>query len=126
MSSKFIVASLLVAGIINVLPLMGVLGGAKLQALYGIPFEDNNLLILMRHRAIALALTGAFVLASIFVPAWRTPAMLMVLVSMVAFIALAYLQGGFNASIRKVILADTLPVLLLIPALVLHARDISS
>lgn len=122
MSGKFIVASLALAGIINVLPILGVLGGAKLQALYGIPFEEDNLLILMRHRAVALALTGAFVLASIFVPAWRTPAMLMVLASMAAFIALAWLQGDFNASIRKIILADTLPVLALIPALVLHWR----
>ncbi len=117
MSGKFIGASLLLAGLINVLPLVGVLSGAKLQALYGIPFEENNLLILMRHRAVALALTGAFVLASIFVPAWRIPAMLMVLASMLAFIALAWLQGGFNASIRKVVLVDSLPVPALIPAL---------
>lgn len=123
MSNKFIVASLALAGIVNVLPLIGVLSGARLQALYGIPFEENNLLVLMRHRAIALALTGSFVLASIWVPAWRTPAMLMVLVSMGAFILLACLQGGYNASIRKVVLVDTLPVLLLIPALWLHLRS---
>lgn len=122
MSGKFIVVSLLLAGVINVLPLIGVVSGAKLQALYGIPFAESNLLILMRHRAVALALTGSFVLASIFVPAWRVPAMLMVLASMVAFIALAWLQGGFNASIRKVALVDTLPVLLLIPAFFLQLR----
>ena len=62
-------AMLIVVAIIHLLPLMGVLGGTRLNALYGIPLDEPNLAILMRHRAVLFGLLGAFFLYEAFRPA---------------------------------------------------------
>lgn len=122
MSSKIVTLVLLVTGVINALPLMGVISGARLQSLYGVAIDDPNLLILMRHRAVLFGLLGGFILASVFVPGWRMVAIFAALVSMLTFIALAYAQGGFNPAIRKVVMIDLMLSVALIPALALELR----
>ena len=123
MSGKLVALILFVTGVVNALPLMGVISGARLQSLYGVAIDDPNLLILMRHRAVLFGLLGGFIIASVFVPGWRTLAIGAALVSMLAFIALAYAQGGFNPAIRKVVVIDAVLCLALILAAVLHGRS---
>lgn len=48
-------AMLVVVGVIHLLPLSGVIGGGQLSALYGLPFDEPNLAILMRHRCVVAA-----------------------------------------------------------------------
>ncbi|MEK6806673.1 MAG: phosphopantetheine adenylyltransferase [Pseudomonadota bacterium] len=122
MSSKFVALILLVVGVANLVPVVGVLSGAKLQQLYGMTIDAPNLLILMRHRAVLFGLLGGFILASVFVPGWRMAAIFAALVSMLTFIALAYAQDGFNPAIRKVVMIDLVLSVALIPALVLELR----
>ena len=57
-------AMLLVVAAIHLLPVTGVLGGDKLTALYGLRFNDPNLFILMRHRAVLFGLLGLFMALS--------------------------------------------------------------
>ena len=45
-----VVVILLVAGLINGLPVIGVAGAGRLARLYGLPMADPDLLVLMRHR----------------------------------------------------------------------------
>lgn len=47
-----ITAVLFLVGVIDLLPLSGVLGANSLPALYGATFTDPNILMLMRHRAV--------------------------------------------------------------------------
>lgn len=122
MSGKLVALLLLVTGVLNALPLMGVISGAKLQSLYGIAIEDPNLLILMRHRAVLFGLLGGFIIASVFIPGWRMAAIVAALISMLSFIALAYAQGDFNPAIRKVVMIDLVLSVALIPALVLTLK----
>ena len=64
-------AMLMVVGVIHLLPLSGVLGGARLVSLYGISIDDPNLEILMRHRAVLFGLLGAFLIYAAFKPPFQ-------------------------------------------------------
>lgn len=101
-------AALLLAGFINTLPVMGLLGGERLAALYGMAFDDPSLRILMRHRALLFGLLGGAMLAASFIPHWRAPIALAGLVSMLGFIAITWLEGGGNAAITRVVKADVI------------------
>jgi len=115
-------AALLLAGLINLLPLAGVLGATRLLGLYGMAFDDPSLRILMRHRAVLFGLLGGATLAAAFIPAWRVPMAPAALVSMLSFIALAALEGGGNTAIRRVVLADVVASVLLAAALLWTRR----
>lgn len=112
-----------IPGVIHLMPVTGLLGEAKLAALYGIPFDDPNLLILMRHRAVLFGLLGAFLLAAAFRRAWRAPAVVAGLVSAASFVALALGADGYNDAIRRVVLADVVAIACLLGAAVLLKVD---
>ncbi len=115
-------AALLLAGVVNTLPLIGVLGGERLQALYGLGFDDPSLRILMRHRAVLFGLLGGAMIAAAFIPAWRLPLALAGLASMLSFIAIAALEGGGNAAVRRVVITDVMASVLLAAALLWARR----
>ncbi len=115
-------AALLLAGVINALPFIGVLGAERLQALYAMPFDDANLRILMRHRAVLFGLLGGAMIAAVFIPHWRTPMAVAGLISMVSFIAISTMEGGSSEAIRRVVLADVIASLLLAAALLWARR----
>lgn len=119
MSNALIVAAYLATGLLNLLPVAGVLGAFRLNKLYGLTFDEPNLLVLMRHRALLFGLIGDFLIAAAFIPAWRLPAGLMGALSMAGFIALARLYAPLNAALRRVVIADWVGLALLLPALAL-------
>ena len=64
---RFVVpAVLLLVAAIHALPLLGVLGAARISGLYGIAVDDPNLEILMRHRAVLFGLLAAFLAYAAF------------------------------------------------------------
>ena len=99
-------AMLLIVAVIHLLPLAGVLGNEQLAALYGLDFSEQNLAILMRHRAVLFGLLGGFFLFAAFRPAWQRVAFVAGFVSVVSFLALAGAVGGYNAQIARVVTAD--------------------
>ena len=99
-------AMLAIVGIIHLLPLSGVLGGGRLETLYGLPFADANLEILMRHRAVLFGLLGAFLLLAAFRPQYQPIAFVAGFVSVVSFLWLAWAVGGHNAQVARVVTAD--------------------
>jgi len=124
---KYLVAaSLVVAGLIHLPPLSGVLGADRLVALYGIVVDDPNLAILMRHRAVLLALVGAFLLVAAFVPVLQLAAFLVGFASVLSFLWLAWSSGGYNAAVTRVVAADVVALVSLVIGAValawLHAR----
>jgi hypothetical protein len=101
---RYIVSAMLViVGAIHLLPLSGVLGGARLSAVYGIAFNEPNLLILMRHRAV---LFGLLMIVAAFKPSFQFAAFVAGFVSVVSFLWLAYSTGGYNAAIARVVAVD--------------------
>jgi len=116
------IAILLVAvGAILALPLAGVVDAAALTRLYGIAFDDANLVILMRHRAVMFGLLGAFVIYAAFKPALRVPAFVAATVAIGAFLWIALSAGGYNAALRTVVVADVVALGLTVVAIALHA-----
>ena len=97
---------LIVVAIIHLLPLSGVFGVERLSALYGIRFDEPNLEILMRHRAVLFGLLGVFLLYAAFKPSFQRAAFLAGFVSVVSFLVLAWSVGGYNAEVSRVFTAD--------------------
>lgn len=99
-------AGLVLAGLIHLLPLSGLLGADALQRLYGVAVDDPDLVLLLRHRALLFGLLGAGLVAAAFRPAWQRAAVVAGLVSVIGFLVLAWLQGGYGAAIARVVWAD--------------------
>ncbi|MBL8516690.1 MAG: phosphopantetheine adenylyltransferase [Betaproteobacteria bacterium] len=119
---KYLVpVTLVVVGVIHLLPLVGVFGGERLAVLYGIPFNEPNLEILMRHRAVLFGLLGGFMLFAAFKPAWRTVALIGGFVSVVSLLCLAWGVGGYNAQIGRVFAADVVALGFLVVGGAAHA-----
>ena len=111
---RFLVSTMLiVVGVIHLLPLTGVLGGARLVSLYGVPINDPNLEILMRHRAVLFGLLGAFLIYAAFKPPFQGIAILAGLISVVSFMILAWSVGGYNAQLVTVFNADVIALVCL-------------
>ena len=107
-------AMLVVVGVIHLLPLSGVLGSERLAALYGLSFDEPNLAILMRHRAVLFGLLGLFLCFAAFRPAWQTIAFVAGFVSVISFLWLAWAVGGYNASLARVVVADVVALACLV------------
>lgn len=99
-------ATLIVAGVIHILPLVGVLGSERLTTLYGLPFDEPNLAILMRHRAVLLGLLGSLFVVSAFVRTLQPTAFVLGLITVVSFLLLAWLTGSYNVQVKRVFIAD--------------------
>jgi hypothetical protein len=118
-------AMLVVVGIIHVLPLPGVLGPERLAALYGLSFDEPNLAILMRHRAVLFGLLGVFLLVAAFRPELQHIALVGGFASVLSFLYLAWSVGGYNAHVGRVFFADVLALVCLVvgAAALLYVRS---
>jgi hypothetical protein len=110
-------------GAVHLLPLSGVLGGERLTALYGVPVEDANLALLLRHRAVLFGLLGAFMVAAAWRPAWRSAALAAGALSVLSFLALSLVVGDVNAALSRVVLVDAFAAAALALAALLQAMQ---
>lgn len=106
-------ATLIALGLIHLLPLSGVLGSERLAALYGISAVDPTLIILLRHRAVLFGLLGVFMILAAFRPALWNLALAAAFISVASFVGLAWLVGGYNAHIARVVAVDLAALVLL-------------
>ncbi len=112
------VLGLLIAGIINLLPVPGVLGRAWLQSLYGFDVGMPDLEILLRHRAVLFGIVGILLLVSIFWVELRLLSAVIGVASMASFLIIAAIVGGYGQAIGRVVVADIVGVLALVPVFV--------
>jgi len=106
---KYLVpVSLIVVGVIHLIPLSGVLGVGRLNVLYGTSISDPDLSILMRHRAVLFGLLGVFCIYAAFKPSLQFLALLAGAVSVVSFLYLTLATGGYNDELRRVFVADVI------------------
>ena len=122
MAERVITGLMLVVAVIHLLPVSGFLGTGRLASLYGIEITDENLQILMRHRAILFGILGAFFAYAAFRPTLQPIAFAAAFVSLATFFYLALSAGDFNDAIRRVVWADVLASVCLFGAIVLYVR----
>ena len=118
---RIVAAGLLVAAAIHLIPLLGVLGVTRLESLYGIGITDPSLEILMRHRAVLFGLLGGFLALAAFRRALQGAALLLAATSLVAFLALAWSVGDYNAAVSKVVRVDLVALAAVAIAGIAHA-----
>lgn len=114
-------ALFLVVALINLVPGIGMWSASRLESLYGVPMVEANLVILMRHRAVMLAIVGALLAYAAVRPPLRPIAVAAGLVSMLSFVAIAFL-GEPNPLLQRVAWVDIVGSLLLVGAALLDHR----
>ena len=112
----------LIAAAINLVPIVGVLSAERLTALYGLPFQEPNLEILMRHRAVLFGIVGVLLAVAAFRPALQNVAALAGFASMLSFVAIAWLVGDASPAVRRIALGDVVGSVALALALLLRGR----
>jgi hypothetical protein len=120
--NRILSTCLLIMAVIHLLPLVGVLGGPRLSALYGLQVSEPNLEILLRHRAVLFGILGGFFAYAAFAPQLQGVALLIGLVSVVSFLVLASVVGGYNAQVGRVVLADWIALAALLIATAAYWR----
>jgi len=114
---------LIIVAVIHLLPLSGALSAKRLTALYGLSFDEPNLEILMRHRAVLFGLLGVFFIYAAFQVELQPIAFVAGLVSVLSFIWIAWSVGAYNASVRRVVVADWVALVCLGIAFVLYILE---
>ncbi len=121
--STLITVCLVIVGLVNVVPVLGIFSASKMEKAYDVRIASKDLEILMRHRALLFGVLGGFILYAAFFPVYHVAAMVMAGVSMIGFAILALWVGGYNASIRKVFIADLVGIGFLLAAAVLKVFE---
>jgi hypothetical protein len=112
---------LFIVGVINFLPVVGVISADKLSRAYQIELPGNDLIILLRHRAILFGVVGGFILYSVFQPMYQDAAMVMAAITMVGYLYIVWAVGGYNKAIFKVAMVDAVGIMCLLLATVLKS-----
>lgn len=116
---------LILVGLINLVPAVGVIAPMRLGALYGIAPETPDLLLLLRHRALLFALLGGFIVLAAFRPALQPLAFVAALVSMGGFLLLAA-GNAHGEAIARIVRADLAGLALLALAIALYGWNTRS
>ena len=111
---------LILVGIIHILPFVGVLGAERLSMLYGVEFQESNMVILMQHRAVLFGLLGSFFILSATRHVLQPIAFVAGYVSVISFIVLSLIKEEYNEAISQVIVADVVALFCLIVATILY------
>ncbi|REH37797.1 hypothetical protein DFR26_1581 [Paraperlucidibaca baekdonensis] len=111
---------LTLVAIIHLLPLAGVISSTQIGRAYGIAVSDPNVAILMRHRAVLFGLLGASLLAAAWQPAFHGVGIGLGFISVLAFLLIAWREGGVNTEVQRVVIADYVALGCLLLALAMH------
>lgn len=120
MTKTIISVLLIIVGLINFAPILGVISAEQLAKLYGVTLTDKNLIILLQHRALLFGIVGGFIIYAAFYPALQPYAFVAGLISMLGFLGIVWRNGGYNNDLAKIITADIIGLILLSIAFVLY------
>lgn len=119
---RIITLLLVIVGVINFLPVAGILSTEALASAYGITEPAGDLAILLQHRALLFGILGAIIIASAFRQHLQTTAIIAGLVSMCGFIILAGISADYGTKINNIVIADIIATILLFIVIILKYR----
>ena len=111
--NKIYLVLLFLVGIINFLPVMGIISLDKINQAYGLSVTDNNLAILLRHRALLFGLIGGFIIYSVFKPQYQVAAIILAAISMLGYVCLFWTMDDTNSALLRIAQIDILGVFVL-------------
>lgn len=114
MKLNLLTIAFVVVGIIHTLPLVGIMGASRLQALYGLNVSDPNLLVLLQHRAVLFGTVAMVMYAAAFNPSLHALAIAIAIISMASFIILVLLKPEINAALTRVAWVDVFALVVLL------------
>ena len=104
----------LAAAAINLVPGGIAFAPERAVDLYGIaPLSDQAMLVLIKHRALLLAIVGVLLAVAAFVRSWRVPAAVAGFLSMGSFIALYVMVPHALPKLARVAFIDAVAMVLL-------------
>jgi hypothetical protein len=101
---KAICGLLVVAGLLHLVPALGLFGGNALSLLYGAAFQQINQQIVMGHQAVLNALVGALLLYAAWQPRARPLALIVGSISLLSFLVFALLLRHYNPPVDRLVL----------------------
>ncbi|MDA1075725.1 MAG: phosphopantetheine adenylyltransferase [Proteobacteria bacterium] len=110
----------IIAGLINFAPLIGARSNEQLTKLYQIDILDQNVGVLLRHRAFLFGIVGAIIILAAFLPALRLTATIAGLISMVSYIVLVFAMRTSNPNLVRVAWIDVFATFALLLGFALH------
>jgi hypothetical protein len=112
--------ALVLVGLVHLAPAIGVLGGPRLQRLYGFEPSTPMETLLLRHRAVLFGIVGGGLVASAASPALHGVALVVGSLAAGSFLLLARGVPGLTPPLRRVIWADRFCMVLLGVAAAAH------
>jgi hypothetical protein len=97
---------LVAVGLLNLAPGIIALAPSQLATAYGVVDADVTSALLLRHRAVMLALLGVVLLVAAAVPNWRRPVLVVAVIGKASFIVLVATTAGTNPELTLVAVAD--------------------
>lgn len=107
MLTEYVAMAILVAvGLVHIAPGAVALSVSRTRSAYGVAVDGPDLALLLRHRAVLLAVVGVGLITGAFIPDIRATALTAAVASMVTFVAIAATSGSLNRQNRKVVWID--------------------
>jgi hypothetical protein len=98
--------ALVVVAVIHLIPIAPVFAPEALTRLYGIAPTDSTLLVMLRHRALLLALVGILCLWAAWPAPARPAALLAAAINVLGFLAFYAAYGSPAGALRLIAIGD--------------------
>lgn len=115
----------MVVGLINFVPLAGVLGDDILISAYAVEIASADMSLLLRHRAAMFGIIGGLLLIAAFRPTLRPVATWCGFASMISFAILYLMTGSENVKLTQVLSFDIAAIGMLLAASLLNRGTLS-
>ena len=112
--------SLFIVGVIHLIPSRILFQSNYIETLYGIQTNDQNIKLIVLHRAVFFLFVGVFSILSSFLPKFYDIAFYISLVSMSSFIILYFLIPHENLKFKPIFKIDLFLVIILTISYILN------